>query len=81
MCQPYIESATALSDVMMKIRKKFLCLLGGRNGLPALTWNKKCEGKLELRCSVLVSVCERYTHSSREKKRLQFCITACCNHT
>ena len=37
--------------IIMKNRKNFRFLSGGRNGLP-----------VEIRCSVLVSVCVRYTY-------------------
>ena len=39
MCQPYIGSATALSDIDDEEPQEFRFLSGGRNGLPALTWS------------------------------------------
>ena len=47
MCQPYIESATALSD------KNFRVLSGCGKALQGLSWTQKCECRLE--SSVLVS--------------------------
>ena len=38
--------------------EEFPILSVGRNGLPALNWTQKCECRLEMRCSVLVNLCE-----------------------
>ena len=41
---------------------------------PALSWTHKCEGRFEICCSVLVSVCVRHTHLSWEKLQLEVCV-------
>ena len=49
------------------------CRAAGK-ALPALRWIHKCECRLEIWFSVLVSVCVWHTCLSREKWRLEFCI-------
>ena len=66
MCQPYIESATTLSDVDDEELQEFHIFVSRHNGLPALSWTQKCECRLAICCSVLVSVCVWYTHLSWE---------------
>ena len=46
MCQPYIESATALSDD--EESQEFVVLSGCGKALPALSWTHKCECRLEI---------------------------------
>ena len=41
--QPYIASATALSDYYVEEQQEFPIFVIGRNGLPALSWTQKCE--------------------------------------
>ena len=52
---------------MIKNHKNFPFLDVCRIGLPALSWTQKCECRLEIRCSVLVSVCIWYTRLSQDK--------------
>ena len=54
MCQPYIDSATALSDYYFKDTNKFVILSGCRKPLPALSCTHKCECRLEINDTVFV---------------------------
>ena len=67
MLQPYIVSAITLSDHYIDNEEieKLPVLSVIRNGLPAPSWTQKCEYKLEIWYSVLVSVC--IAHLSQEK--------------
>ena len=59
MCHPYIGSATALSDYYIDDEEpqEFPIFVGRLNGLPVLSCTQKCKCRLEIRCSVLVSIC------------------------
>ena len=72
MCQPYIESITVLSD---EEPQNFRFLSGCTYGLPALSWPQKRKCRLEILCSVLVSVCIWHTCLSWEKCQLEFYIS------
>ena len=53
--------------IMMKNHKNFPFLLGCGKALPALSWTYKCECRLEIGRSVLVSVCVWHARLSQEK--------------
>ena len=64
-CQPYIDSATTLSDYEEPHDFQFLSDCG--KALPALSRCHICECRVEIKCSVLVSACVLYTCLSQEK--------------
>ena len=56
MLQPYIEVLPHSLMFMMKKLQEFPVLSVSRNGLPSLSWTQKCECRLKICFSVLVSV-------------------------